>query len=84
MWTPFKLLNSVVESYIIAGDQQNTNLSNLEIALRKHKQNFTSLLKSLVWQLIISISFFLLILFLNVFSQKMQKVEKKFATDLKV
>uniref|UniRef100_A0A336MB53 CSON014651 protein n=1 Tax=Culicoides sonorensis TaxID=179676 RepID=A0A336MB53_CULSO len=45
MWTPFKHLQSVVESYL-SSNSSDSNLSELEVVLRKHKQNFTTLLKN--------------------------------------
>lgn len=45
MWTPFKHLQNVVESYL-ASNNGEANLSDLEVILRKHKQNFTTLLRN--------------------------------------
>lgn len=46
MWTPFKQLLNVVETYLSPGKQRTSNVADLEVTLRKHKQNFTTLLKN--------------------------------------
>ena len=44
-WTPFKHLLSTLESYLQSNTQEK-NVGNLDTLLRKHKQNFTTLLKN--------------------------------------
>lgn len=46
MWTPFKHLLNTVESYLGPGKSNTNNVAELEMTLRKHKQNFTTLLKN--------------------------------------
>lgn len=45
MWTPFKQLFGVIETFLQTPGQEH-NVANLSIILRKHKQNFTTLLKN--------------------------------------
>lgn len=45
MWTPFKHLQSVVEAHFCDGGSE-LGLSELEVVLRRHKQNFSTLLKN--------------------------------------
>lgn len=46
MWTPFKHLLGVIESYLGPDKQKTNNIAELEVTLRKHKQNFTTLLRN--------------------------------------
>ncbi|XP_019530030.3 nuclear pore complex protein Nup205 [Aedes albopictus] len=54
MWTPFKHLFNSIESFLSApsggggggGQQQEQNVASLDALLRKHKQNFTTLLRN--------------------------------------
>lgn len=45
LWTPFKQLNKVVEAHLTGRASDSSNL-NLELYLRKYKQNFINLLKN--------------------------------------
>jgi nuclear pore complex protein Nup205 len=45
LWTPFKHFQSVIEAYLQPNPTE-TNITNLEQILRKHKQNFSTLLKN--------------------------------------
>uniref|UniRef100_A0A8D8J666 Nuclear pore complex protein Nup205 n=1 Tax=Culex pipiens TaxID=7175 RepID=A0A8D8J666_CULPI len=49
MWTPFKHLFNSIESFLVtpaAGQQQEQNVASLDALLRKHKQNFSTLLRN--------------------------------------
>ncbi|XP_058819266.1 nuclear pore complex protein Nup205 [Topomyia yanbarensis] len=50
MWTPFKHLFNSIEAFLLpstpAGQQQEQNVACLDALLRKHKQNFTTLLRN--------------------------------------
>ncbi|XP_065083337.1 nuclear pore complex protein Nup205 [Ochlerotatus camptorhynchus] len=49
MWTPFKHLFNSIESFLAVsggGQQQEQNVASLDALLRKHKQNFTTLLRN--------------------------------------
>lgn len=44
MWTPYKHLHSVIEKSVVHSTK--SSLSQLEIVLRKHKQNFSTILRN--------------------------------------
>ncbi|XP_055616153.1 nuclear pore complex protein Nup205 [Toxorhynchites rutilus septentrionalis] len=50
MWTPFKHLFNSIEVFLApatgGAQQQEQNVASLDVLLRKHKQNFTSLLRN--------------------------------------
>lgn len=45
MWTPYKHLYKVVDSFL-SSKTNETSISNLDYKLRKHKQNFLNLLRN--------------------------------------
>lgn len=47
MWTPFKQLHRVVETYLSKRAPEGS-LANLELTLQKHKPDFVNLLKNSV------------------------------------
>lgn len=44
MWTPYKHLHSVIEKSVVHSTK--SSLSQLEVVLRKHKQNFSTILRN--------------------------------------
>lgn len=54
MWTPFKQLQRVVETYLSKRAPEGS-LANLEFILQKHKPDFVNLLKNSVSRMTISL-----------------------------